>query len=177
MHQKDFTFMSNSSAVRVALVHPSQWTEITDAAPTETVVRIHAADLREGQQARARARAEAVEVGKDADSVAVFLDIEIHIADDARTARREFAALDAPTVPGSIRYVGTPSGLAGLIADVKAADVADGVTLVPVGPTSRNLDRVADGVVPWLEDRGVVFAADAVLEGAGVARRSRVLAS
>lgn len=169
--------MSNSSAVRVALVHSNVWTEITDTVPTESVVRIHAADLREGQQARARARSEAVEAGADADSVAVFLDIEIHIADDARTARREFAALDAPTVPGSIRYVGTPAGLAGLVADVKAAKVADGVTLIPVGPSARNLDKVADGVVPWLEERGVTFASDTALEAVGVARQSRVLAS
>jgi alkanesulfonate monooxygenase SsuD/methylene tetrahydromethanopterin reductase-like flavin-dependent oxidoreductase (luciferase family) len=169
--------MSNSSAVRVALVHSSLWTEITDAPPSGSVVRIHAADLREGQQARARARSEVAEAGKDADSVAVFLDIEIHIADDARTARREFAALNAPTVPGSIRYVGTPSGLAGLIADVKAAEVADGVTLIPLGPIDRTLDKVADGVVPWLEDRGVAFAADTALAAAGLVRPNRVLAS
>lgn len=169
--------MSNTSAVRVALTDSGVWTEITDASPTDTVQRISASDLREGQQARARARSEAVAAGKDADSVAVFLDIEIHIADEARTARREFATSGASSVPGSIRYVGTPAGLAGLIADVKAAEVADGVTLIPVGPSKRNFDKVADGVVPWLEDRGVVFAADSILEAAGAVRPSRVLAS
>lgn len=169
--------MSNNSPVRLALATPGAWTEVTDARPTESIVRIHASDLREGQQARARARAEAVEAGKDADSVAVFLDIEIHVADDARTARREFAALDLPAVPSSIRYVGTPSGLAGLVADVKAAEVADGVTLIAVGPEQRNLDKIARGVVPWLEDRGVVFSAEKLLAATGSLAPTRVLAS
>lgn len=169
--------MSNSSAVRVALVHSNVWTEITDGLPTSSVVRTQAADLREGQQARARARSEAVGAGASADSVGVFLDIEIHIADDARTARREFAALNAPTVPGSIRYVGTPAGLAGLVADVKAAEVADGVTLIPVGPAQRNLEKIATGVVPWLEDRGVVFSSGDVLATTGSLTPTRVLAS
>lgn len=169
--------MSNTSAVRVALTASGTWTEITDARPTETFTRVRASDLREGQQARSRARAEVVEAGKDADSVAVFLDIEIYIADDARTARREFVALNAPDVPDSIRYVGTASGLAGLVADVNAADVADGVTLIPIGPEQRNLERVVGGVVPWLEDRGVTFSGDAVASATGSRAPSRVLAS
>lgn len=169
--------MSNTPAVRVALAHSGAWTEITEPVPTDTVRRIQASDLREGQQARARARAEAVSSGKDADSVAVFLDIEIHIADDARTARREFSASDAAAVPASIRYVGTPAGLAGLIADVKAAEVADGVVLVPVGGKNRPFDKVVDGVVPWLEQRGVSFSYSAVESVTGVLPASRVLAS
>lgn len=169
--------MSNTSPVRVALARRSAWTEITDAEPTPSIIRIEAADLREAQQARARLRGEAVAAGKDADSVAVFLDVEIHIADDARTARREFAALDASTVPGSIRYVGTPSGLAGLVADVKAAEVADGVTLIAVGNQARTFEKVAHGVVTWLEDRGVAFSSDAVLAATGVLPSARVLAS
>ncbi|SNS71650.1 hypothetical protein [Rhodococcoides kyotonense] len=169
--------MSNTSAVRVAVAHSGAWTEITDAAATESVVRISAADLREGQQARTALRADAVAAGKDADSVAVFLDIEFHIADDARTARREFATFDVPAVPGSIRYVGTSAGLAGLVADVKAAEVADGVTLVAVGPETRNLGDVASGVVPWLEDRGVAFHVDELLAATGAVPSARVLAS
>ncbi|MDJ0393454.1 hypothetical protein QMK17_08920 [Rhodococcus sp. G-MC3] len=169
--------MSNNSAVRVALAHSAAWTEITNSVPTDLVKRIQASDLREGQQARARARSEAIEAGNEADSVAVFLDIEFHIADDARTARREFSASDAPTVPSSIRYVGTATGLAGLIADVKAADVADGVILIPVGTQNHPFDKVVDGVLPWLEQRGVGFASDAVASVTGILPASRVLAS
>ncbi|NIL77488.1 hypothetical protein [Rhodococcus sp. B10] len=169
--------MSNTSPVRVAVDHAGTWTEITDAVPTEAVARIVAADLREGQQARTALRSDAVTAGKDADSVAVFLDIEFHIADDARTARRELAALDVPAVPGSIRYVGTAAGLAGLVADVKAAEVADGVTLVAVGPEARNLADVAAGVVPWLEDRGVAFQVDGLIAATGAVPSARELAS
>ena len=113
---------------RIAIESADVWTELT-AGPEVNTVRIVASDLREAQQQRARLHAEAVDRGDSADNLAVFLDLEIYIAADARTARREFAALDAPASPSSIRYVGTPSGLASLISDVTAADVADGVTL------------------------------------------------
>ena len=175
--------MSSTSAVRVAVGRRGAWTEITDgspadnASPHETLRRIHAADLRESQQIRLRARSEAIAAGDDADSVAVFLDVEIWIADDARTARREFAASKGPAVPSSIRYVGTPSGLAGLIADIGAAAVADGVTLIPVGADTRALAAVALGVVPWLEKRGVVFSAAAVRAATGMLPGDGVIAS
>ncbi|ORI18768.1 hypothetical protein BJD99_18520 [Rhodococcus sp. 1163] len=177
-HSSDITSDHlHARPIRVALDLNGQWTELTDSTPTSEMVRIQAEDLREAQNLRTRLRAEAVESGKDADEVAVFLDIEIHIADDARTARREFAGHDAPVVPASIRYIGTPVGLAGLIADVKAADVADGVTLIAAGPQEANFGKVAYGVVPWLEDRGVVFSASNVAGATGVRPASRVLAS
>ena len=49
---------------------------------------------------------------------------------DFRTARASLAADHRQTV----RYAGTVDGLAGLIADIELAGVADGVTLIPVGP-------------------------------------------
>ncbi len=177
-HSSDFASdHPHARPIRVALDLLGQWTELTDSTRSAEMVRIQADDLRAAQNLRTRLRAEAVESGKDADDVAVFLDIEIHIADDARTARREFAGLEAPVVPASIRYIGTPVGLAGLIADVKAADVADGVTLIAVGSQDANFGKVAYGVVPWLEDRGVVFSASKVAGATGVRPASRVLAS
>ena len=155
---------------RVAVQFDALWSELT-VAPNTDVVRIQAADLRESQQQRARLRAEAVERGESADSTAVFLDLEIYIAADARTARREFAALDAPADPSSIRYVGTPSGLASLISDVTAADVADGVTLTVLGDVARQSVLVDNGVLPLLEARGTrldIDVVDAVL-GAPIA--------
>ncbi|MDZ7930214.1 hypothetical protein [Rhodococcus sp. NPDC076796] len=155
---------------RVAVEFDSGWSELTAASETD-VVRIQASDLRESQQHRARVRAEAAERGESADSTAVFLDLEIHIAADARTARREFAALDAPTGPSSIRYVGTPAGLASLISDVTAADVADGVTLTVLGDVARQAVLINDGVLPLLESRGTrldIDVVDAVL-GAPIA--------
>nr|WP_314142596.1 hypothetical protein [uncultured Rhodococcus sp.] len=146
---------------RVAVDFSAGWTELT-VPPDGAVVHIQASDLRESQQHRARVRAEAVDRGESADSTAVFLDLEIHIAADARTARREFAALDAPTGPASIRYVGTPSGLASLISDVTAAEVADGVTLTVLGDVARQSVLITGEVLPLLGSRGTRFDIDAV---------------
>ncbi|MFF0814572.1 hypothetical protein ACFYVR_05365 [Rhodococcus sp. NPDC003318] len=123
-----------------------------------SVVRVRAHDLREAQQRREAIRARVAEDGRDPDSVAVLLDIEVLLADDHRSARRELARLDAglrePRVPESISYVGSASGLAGLLADIRAAEVADGVTLLPL-VLPRVLDRVVDDVLPLLHDSGV----------------------
>ncbi|OZE80366.1 hypothetical protein CH305_12345 [Rhodococcus sp. 15-649-2-2] len=146
---------------RVAVEIDSIWSELT-LGPDADIVRIQASDLREAQQQRARLRAEAVERGESADGTAVFLDLEIHIAADARTARREFAGLDAPISPSSIRYVGTPSGLASLISDVTAADVADGVTLTVLGDVARQAVLVNNAVLPLLESRGTRLDIDVV---------------
>ena len=161
---------------RVAVEFGALWSELT-VAPTTEIVRIQASDLREAQQQRARLRAEAVERGESADGTAVFLDLEIHIAADARTARREFAALDAPSSPASIRYVGTPSGLASLISDVTAADVADGVTLQVHDDADRQSTFLSSGVLPLLGSRGTRFDIDAVDETLGTSRVAPTLAS
>lgn len=120
------------------------------------VARVRAHDLREAQLRRERIRTEAAGEGRDPDTVTVLLDVEVLLADDHRSARRELAQLDAgaPRVPDSISYVGTAAGLAGLIADLAAAGVADGVTLLPL-VLPRVLDRVVDDVLPILRDRGL----------------------
>ena len=161
---------------RIAVEFDSIWSELT-VAPDADVVRIQASDLREAQQQRARLRAEAVERGESADGTAVFLDLEIHIAADARTARREFAGLDAPTSPSSIRYVGTPSGLASLISDVTAADVADGVTLQVHGDVDRQSTFLGSEVLPLLGSRGTRFDIDIVDEVLGESSIAPTLAS
>ncbi|MCV7159293.1 hypothetical protein H7J55_17640 [Mycolicibacterium brisbanense] len=95
------------------------WTELTDG--DEPVVRISAPDL---------ARARRIRAGVDGD-VAVILDVTVAVGADFRSARR---ALQVATDDSNVRYVGTVLGLAGLIADIEAAGVADGVTLVAAAP-------------------------------------------
>ncbi|MFC7451329.1 hypothetical protein [Rhodococcus daqingensis] len=128
------------------------------AAVPGAVVRIRAHDLRGAQQQRDRIRAEVAADGRDPDSVTVLLDVEVLLGDDSRSARRELALLDGglrgARVPDSISYVGTAPGLAGLIADIGAAGVADGVTLLPL-VLPRVLDRVVDDVLPLLHGRGL----------------------
>ncbi|MEE6170101.1 MULTISPECIES: hypothetical protein [unclassified Mycolicibacterium] len=105
--------------MRIFVADADDWTELTDGA--EPVVRISAPDL---------ARARRIRAGVDGD-VAVILDVTVAVGADFRAARR---ALQVATDDSNVRYVGTVLGLAGLIADIEAAGVADGVTLVAAAP-------------------------------------------
>lgn len=101
--------------VRIFVADTGEWTELTDGGLP--AVRISAPDL---------ARARRIRAGVDGD-VAVILDVRVAVGADFRSARR---ALQVATDDANVRYVGTVLGLAGLIADIGAAGVADGVTLV-----------------------------------------------
>lgn len=98
-------------------------------------VRVRAVDLRDlSQQVRA-IRAESPDVD-------VVVDIEIMIARDAPTAREAMTRIgnhDGST----LLYVGTPTGLAGLVADIHALGIADGAVLIPL---------VDDGVIGLIHD-------------------------
>ncbi|RVW07896.1 hypothetical protein EGT67_18300 [Prescottella agglutinans] len=166
------------AAARVAgnipLTGPDYWVDLTVgpdildlAAQPPVVYRIRAADLRAAQQARAGIRARVAAEGRDPDAIAVLVDVETLVSVDSRSARAELALLDetlgVPHQSSSLSYVGTAEGLASLIADIHAADVADGVTVLPLA-LPKVLERVVDGTLPWLERRGLVTASDAVDE-------------
>ncbi|MGZ5390785.1 MAG: hypothetical protein ACXWD3_02765 [Mycobacterium sp.] len=74
---------------------------------------------------------------------AVILDVTVAVAADFRSARRELESIDG------VRYAGTVDGLAELIADIEAAGVADGVTLVAASP-GQDLPAVGLDVLHWL---------------------------
>jgi hypothetical protein len=114
------------------------WSELTDG--VERAVRVVAADLSQARRARARIRAES-------DDVAVILDMTVAVADDFRSARGELDSVDG------VRYAGTVDGLAGLIADIQTAGVADGVTLIAASPR-QDLRGVGLDVLDWLAVRG-----------------------
>lgn len=86
-------------------------------------IRISAADLREAQRTSAAIRDAAAERGEPAPEI--LLDVEVVVERDVAAA---FAA--AGDLGPGVRYVGTPRGLAGLIADVRRLGIADGVVLV-----------------------------------------------
>jgi len=94
------------------------WTEITSGGGL--AVRLLAPDLQRARRELARLRAAGAQPE-------VILDVTVAIAENFRAARRVLgtAARD------SVHYVGTVNGLAGLVEDIVAAGVADGVTLVP----------------------------------------------
>ena len=102
-------------------------------------VRITAADLQDAQRRSARQRAENP-------ATPVLLDIEVLIDRDARSA---FDALADVPSGGGLRYVGTPRGLAGLIADVQRLGIADGVVLKPL-TDSPVADLILEELAPGL---------------------------
>ena len=111
-------------------------------------VRIQATDLREATRRATAARAELTARGEDP---TVYLDIEVVIDPSAATAFRTDGG--QREVPSSVRYVGTPRGLAGLISDVQRLGIADGVCLV----TPDEQDVVAmmlDELAPGIGSRG-----------------------
>ena len=152
---------------------PHYWADLTAGSPDEgaldlsasrpNVVRIRATDLRETRKVRDRVRAELAAEGRDPDSVTVLVDLEVVVAPDARSARKQYAQLDIPRTADTLSYVGTPRGLAGLIADIFSTHVADGVTLVPLAP-SFTVEYIVDGTLGWLESRDLVVPAPSVVE-------------
>ncbi|WP_020112944.1 hypothetical protein [Rhodococcus sp. 114MFTsu3.1] len=123
---------------------------LTGSPPAKTVF-IRADDLGQAQSMRTRIRRELGTEGEDAASFAVVLELETHIADDARTARKELASSSTGATK-TVRYVGTSSGLAGLVADIEAASVADAVLIIPIVSSRRQAvcNRISAEVVPLL---------------------------
>jgi hypothetical protein len=122
-------------------------------------LRVQATDLRDAYQKVATIRAEA------GHEVPTLLDVEVMIAQDSRSARTSLAILDsalrAPRRPASLLYVGTPGGLAGLIADIHTLDIADGVILRPL-VLPGVLSHILDEVLPALDPAGLQPCEDAV---------------
>jgi len=118
------------------------WAELT--AGERPVVRLSAPNLQEAARRRRRLPAD----------VAVVLDVAVSVADDPRTA---LAAISDHQDDAGVRYAGTVDGLAGLVADMLIAGVADGVTLIPVG--SDDLRARAHAVLSRIQDRLRIRAA------------------
>jgi hypothetical protein len=97
------------------------WSELT--AGERPTVRLAAPDLQRALRGRARIRA-------DQEDVQVILDVTVAVAPDFRSVRDAMGTVD----DGTLRYAGTVDGLTGLISDIEAAGVADGVTLISASP-------------------------------------------
>ena len=128
------------------------------AARWADVVRIAAPDLNAAGAVRERIRAAVAEAGRDPDSVAVLLDVEVHLADDGHRARRQLRQLDGlageELAPSSTRVVGAPTELADLVERAIRAGAADGIMFVPL-VLPGDLRRVTDQLVPLLAGRGL----------------------
>ncbi|WP_157978611.1 MULTISPECIES: hypothetical protein [Nocardia] len=140
------------------------WVDLTEglamparAGGRESTVRIQAPDLVEAAQRSAHVRTAAESAGGPA-TVSVLVEIAVMIARDAPAARDRLARLDAyleqPWIPDSLSYVGTPTGLAGLLTDLHSVGVADGVVLQPM-LLPEVLEHIAFDTLPRLESAGV----------------------
>ncbi|MCV7014556.1 hypothetical protein [Mycolicibacterium madagascariense] len=118
------------------------WSELTSGGDAGgDAVRLVAPDLQRAQRGRHRIRSER----PDAE---VILDVTVAVAPDFHSVR-DLAAID----DGTLRYAGTVDGLTGLIADIGAAGVADGVTLIS-GPGRVDLRGLGYDVLARLALRG-----------------------
>jgi alkanesulfonate monooxygenase SsuD/methylene tetrahydromethanopterin reductase-like flavin-dependent oxidoreductase (luciferase family) len=121
-------------------------------------LRVQATDLRDARQKVATIRGE---VGQD---VPALLDVEVMIARDSRSARTSLAILDSALRtarrPVSLLYIGTASGLAGLIADIHTLGIADGVILQPL-VLPGVLSHILGEVLPALYPSGLLPCDDA----------------
>ena len=112
------------------------WDELTSG--KDTAVRLAAPDLQQARRLR----------GRISDDVAVILDITVAVAADFRSARNAMPHLPDDT----LKYAGTIDGLAGLVADIFMADVADGVTIIPASP-EQDMRKVADAALDRIARR------------------------
>ena len=113
----------------------------------DDAIRVRAVDLRALGQHVAVVRAEYP-------SAAVVVDIDVMIADQATSARAALNRLGGEH-GDTLLYVGTPAGLAGLIADIHTLGIADGVVLLPM-TAAGNVDLIYDDVLPRLSLTGPI---------------------
>ena len=132
------------AGVRIFVADAEAWTELTDGgSPT---ARISAPDLAQARRIRSGLKSED-------DDVSVILDVTVAVAREFGAAYRSAHRWHEPAGPeAQVRYIGTVDGLAGLIADIEAAEVADGVTLIAAGP-DQDPRVLGDDVLRRLELR------------------------
>ena len=134
MHQHESSSMANPIRVFIEESAPDQprWVELTQGRTAPH--RVRARDLQEAQTIRARHRADARRAGGDPDDIAVIVDVAVLIGPTSRDALTAFRATCGHTGRmDQLHFVGTRAGLLSLLDDIVQADVADGVTLTPLG--------------------------------------------
>lgn len=133
--------------LRLAVHYDAGWAELTaPGAPADEVVRLRTGSLREAARQAAQS------------ATPVFVDIDVLLAGSVNEAFLAFTDQRPGWSPGLraevIVHPGTPSTLAGLLWDIWAARVADGVTLHATDPHALTA-RLLDEVVPLLARRGL----------------------
>lgn len=134
-----------SRPVRVGLMQ-GQHVLWNDPHRTCDAVRVRGSNLSEVGRRTAAVRDEQPDID-------VVADIDVVIAETESAAR---STLDSPTLDSplcesgdpTLLYVGTPTGLAGLVSDIHAVGIADGAVLIP--RTAGVADLIEHQVMPAL---------------------------
>ncbi|MGE0218549.1 hypothetical protein [Mycolicibacterium sp.] len=103
--------------------------------------RVQGRDLRRVAQLAAAAR-------RDSPDADVLVDIDVVLDHSAAAARQRWDTEGGPCSPETLTYIGTPEGLAGLVADIHALGMCDGAVLRALLPGVAELIRVR--VLPML---------------------------
>lgn len=129
---------------RISIGRPSLQVALAGDVPSaELPIVVRRPTLRDAQRARSLLRAGT----RDTANFIVALEVEVAIAPSAASARAAVAHISDELEGATVRYVGTPSGLATLIRDIYAAEVADAVILIPLdGSATEN--RLRELVLP-----------------------------
>jgi len=123
------------------------------AAGHADVVRVAAPGLDAAHAVRARVRDAAATAGRHPDDLTVLLDVEVHLAADARASLRRLDRA-GELAPSTLRVVGAAVDLANLVERTVALGAADGITFLPLAlPT--DLHAITREVVPLLAGRGL----------------------
>jgi len=123
------------------------------AAAHADVVRVAAPGLDAAHAVRERVRDAAARAGRHADDLTVLLDVEVHLAADARASLRRLDRA-GELAPSTLRVVGAAVDLANLVERTVALGAADGITFLPLAlPT--DLHAITREVVPLLAGRGL----------------------
>ncbi|MEJ8279814.1 LLM class flavin-dependent oxidoreductase [Pseudonocardia spirodelae] len=118
------------------------------------VVRVAAGSVAAAAEARDRVRAAVAGAGRDPERVAVLLDVETLLGDDAGARLRELDALapaGADTAPATLRHTGGAAELAELLRDAAEERAADGFVLVPLA-LPDGVGEIVDALLPALGD-------------------------
>lgn len=145
------TIVTPTEQTRISIGRPALRAFLTgevEAGATDVVVR--RPTLRDAQRTRSLLRSGS----RDLANYSVALEVEVAVAPHPASARASvlehgesaFTDGDGQTV----RYIGTPHGLTGLIRDIYAAEVADAVILVPIDG-SASATRIREQVLPEVE--------------------------
>ena len=123
------------------------------AAGHADVVRVAAPGLDAAHAVRERVRDAAARAGRHPDDLTVLLDVEVHLAADARASLRRLDRA-GELAPSTLRVVGAAVDLANLVERTVALGAADGITFLPLAlPT--DLHAITREVVPLLAGRGL----------------------